>query len=117
MDVQKKLIVSVFQSSDEDKKGYLTKEDYKVAVIKLLGYKPSKYELVTAWKGVCQEEGLSLEQFVQLMYPRVSQKDSSEKIRKIFIAFDRFCHGFISLDDCLSAFNKVSIPLSSDSAH
>lgn len=105
-DIQK-VIASAFSAADEGNKGYLTKEDYKVAVINLSGYKPSKYEVDTAWRGARQGEGLTLSQFVELMLPRLKEKDISEEIRKIFMAFDRFCHGFISLEDCIAAFNKV----------
>ncbi|XP_030414807.1 EF-hand calcium-binding domain-containing protein 11 [Gopherus evgoodei] len=34
--------VRVFEACDEDKKGYLSREDFKVAVVMLFGYKPSK---------------------------------------------------------------------------
>ncbi|XP_073205507.1 EF-hand calcium-binding domain-containing protein 11 isoform X2 [Lepidochelys kempii] len=39
--------VRVFEACDEDKKGYLSREDFKVAVVMLFGYKPSK--ICTAW--------------------------------------------------------------------
>ena len=35
----------VFKACDEDNKGYLSREDFKVAVVMLFGYKPSKVEL------------------------------------------------------------------------
>lgn len=108
------LVCKTFYSSDENKKGYLSQEDYKVSIIRLFGYKPSKYELAKVWsekgneKG--QEDGLDLDQFKKLVLPRLKQRDPSEHIRQIFLAFDRFCHGFISLDDCKAAFRKVSRP-------
>ncbi|XP_064342257.1 EF-hand calcium-binding domain-containing protein 11 isoform X5 [Camelus dromedarius] len=36
--------VEVFKACDEDNKGYLSREDFKVAVVMLFGYKPSKIE-------------------------------------------------------------------------
>ncbi|XP_050809311.1 EF-hand calcium-binding domain-containing protein 11 isoform X2 [Gopherus flavomarginatus] len=42
--------VRVFEACDEDKKGYLSREDFKVAVVMLFGYKPSK-ELDTILSG------------------------------------------------------------------
>ena len=105
-----RLITKVFQSADEERKGRLTEEDYKVAVIQLLGYKPSKHEIENVWKEVGSEgEGLTLKQFTDLLLPRLLQRDSSEVIRQMFLAFDRFCHGFISLDDCRAAFKKVGV--------
>lgn len=35
-------IYKVFQLCDESKKGYLNREDMKMAVVMLFGYKPSK---------------------------------------------------------------------------
>ena len=105
-----RLITKVFQSADEEGKGHLTEEDYKVAVIQLLGYKPSKHEIENVWREVGSEgEGLTLKQFTDLLLPRLLQRDSSEVIRQMFLAFDRFCHGFISLDDCRAAFKKVGL--------
>ncbi|KAF7252015.1 EF-hand calcium-binding domain-containing protein 11 [Varanus komodoensis] len=34
--------IKAFEASDEGNKGYLSREDYKVAVVMLFGYKPSK---------------------------------------------------------------------------
>ncbi|MBZ3882560.1 EF-hand calcium-binding domain-containing protein 11, partial [Sciurus carolinensis] len=33
-----------FKACDEDNKGYLSREDFKVAFVMLFGYKPSKIE-------------------------------------------------------------------------
>ncbi|XP_069064268.1 EF-hand calcium-binding domain-containing protein 11 isoform X2 [Pleurodeles waltl] len=38
-------LVEVFHICDEDKKGFLSREDLKVAVVMLFGYKPSKAEV------------------------------------------------------------------------
>ncbi|XP_047677421.1 EF-hand calcium-binding domain-containing protein 11 isoform X13 [Tachysurus fulvidraco] len=40
----RKRFVSVFKQCDVEKKGYLSREDLKVAVVMLFGYKPSKSE-------------------------------------------------------------------------
>lgn len=102
-------ISGVFESADEGKKGYLSKRDYKVAIIQLFGYKPSKYEINTSWREKAGEDetGLNLEAFTELVLPRLQAQDSSEKVRQTFMAFDRFSHGFISLEDCKDAFAKV----------
>lgn len=103
-------ITKTFYSSDQTEKGYLSREDYKAAIIQLFGYKPSKYELAKIWsEEVKEEKGLDLDQFKKLILPRLTQRDPSEHIRQIFLAFDRFCHGFISLDDCKAAFRKVRL--------
>lgn len=109
MEELKKELTKVFREEDATSKGYLTKEDYKVAVIRLLGYKPSKQEIQSVWKGAEQEAWLTLDQFTDLVLPKLRQRDKSEHIRQVFLSFDRFCHGFVSLEDCRAAFTKVQI--------
>ncbi|XP_060128350.1 EF-hand calcium-binding domain-containing protein 11 isoform X5 [Zootoca vivipara] len=41
---RRKRWVKAFEACDEDNKGYLNREDYKVAVVMLFGYKPSKQQ-------------------------------------------------------------------------
>ena len=64
---------AAFQAADEDGKGYLSEEDYKVAVLSLLGFKPSKYEVATVWRSHCAREraGLGRNAFISLMIPRL----------------------------------------------
>uniref|UniRef100_A0A1X7THC5 EF-hand domain-containing protein n=1 Tax=Amphimedon queenslandica TaxID=400682 RepID=A0A1X7THC5_AMPQE len=107
--MQRKISLA-FESADENKKGYLSKRDYKVAIIELFGYKPSKYEINSSWKEKAgdEETGLDLKAFTDLVLPRLQAQDSSEIIRQTFMAFDRFSRGFISLEDCKDAFAKVA---------
>lgn len=94
----------------------LTPEDYKVAVLELLGYKPSKYELSNVWtsylgdreEGNMEGAGLGLETFVALMTERLKQKDSNELTREVFVAMDVRQRGFITERDCLCAFEQVA---------
>ena len=61
-----------YDAADENQKGYLTPEDYKVGVLSLLGYKPSKYEVATVWQTHCAcdspTKGLPKETFISLAY-------------------------------------------------
>ena len=107
MEGPKKEISRIFREEVTTSRGYLTKEDYKVAVIRLLGYKPSKQEVQLIWNGVEQGAGLTLDQFTEAMLPKLRLRDESEHVRQVFLAFDRFCHGFISLEDCYAGFAKV----------
>ena len=109
LDRRVKEVIESFSSADQECKGFLTKEDYKVAYIQLFGYKPSKYEIAKIWSEEVGSEGngLSSSKFKSIVLPKLLQRDSSEHIRQIFLAFDRFCHGFISQDDCKEAFLKV----------
>lgn len=104
-----------FRDADEGQKGYLSPEDYKVAVVSLLGYKPSKYEIETVFKAQQSDQKLPKESFkldkaafVTLMYGRMTQQDSDELIRQIFLSFDAHCQGFVTLENCKQAFRQVA---------
>lgn len=109
--------IKAFEHADEGSKGFLTREDYKVAVLELLGYKPSKYELESVWKvHVCQQQqestveclGVNKDRFLAVMFQRLLQKDQDELIRQVFVSFDNHLNGFITLDDCKQAFHEVA---------
>ena len=83
-----------FRDADEGGKGYLSPEDYKVAVISLMGYKPSKYEQASFWKLHCQHagegeepQGLSKAAFVEIMLGRLKQQDTDELIRQVWLQY------------------------------
>ena len=93
----------------------LSREDYKVAVLELLGYKPSKYEVDSVWtncggggggRSEC-DHSLDLEQFIAVMLVRLKGRDNDEMIREIFIAMDVYQRGFLTESDCVSAFREV----------
>ena len=93
----------------------LTPEDYKVAVLELLGYKPSKYEVASVWEtyvGVASSHKgvglLQLENFVSIMLERLQQKDKNELVREIFMTMDRTQRGFLTEADCLAVFGRVA---------
>ena len=117
--------IQAFNHAAEDKH-YLEPEDYKVAVLELLGYKPSKYEVSTVWKthvletqngdpstvsaeGMISSSPRGMEQstFLSIMTERLRRKDHNELIRQIFVAFDVHLHGFITTTDCRHAFKQV----------
>lgn len=103
-----------FRNATRNGQAYLTREDYKVAVLELLGYKPSKYELSSVWTtclGEAAEEegaGLGLETFVSIMMERLKQKDENELIREVFVALDVCQRGFLTEKECLAAFEQVA---------
>ncbi|XP_026782010.3 EF-hand calcium-binding domain-containing protein 11 isoform X1 [Pangasianodon hypophthalmus] len=116
----RKRFVSVFDQCDVENKDYLCREDLKVAVVMLFGYKPSKSETsmmmeagaVPNCPGMmsrsCQITGVPLEQFVSLMGRKLSAGDPYEKTRQIFSAFDLHCRGFLKLEDFRSVFARVA---------
>lgn len=108
--------VEAFLFADQEGKGFLSQEDYKVAVVGLFGYKPSKYEVDSVWSGAAltHKQGLSQESFIQLMLSWLSSQDWGQKIRDTFLAFDKHCQGFIRLVECKEAFQLVAPHISED---
>lgn len=109
-DVDKKKFAMVFQDCDEDKKGYLSREDVKVAVVMLFGYKPSKTETDVMMASIMQANmpGMPLDHFVSLMGRKLAAQDNYEKTRQIFTGFDIHCHGFLTVEDFKKAFASVA---------
>ncbi|XP_058605561.1 EF-hand calcium-binding domain-containing protein 11 isoform X2 [Onychostoma macrolepis] len=105
---ERKKMELVFLQCDVDKKGYLSREDLKIAVVMLFGYKPSKSETNILMENGTDCPGVPLEQFVSLMGRKMSAEDPYEKTRQIFSAFDVHCRGFLKLDDFKSVFNRVA---------
>ncbi|XP_046900959.1 EF-hand calcium-binding domain-containing protein 11 isoform X1 [Hypomesus transpacificus] len=109
-DTDKKNIDTVFRLCDQEGKGYLSREDMKVAVVMLFGYKPSKSEttILMSQDQAANSPGVSLERFVPLMGRKLSGEDPYDKTRQIFNAFDIHCRGFLKLEDFQTAFKQVA---------
>ncbi|NXU29399.1 EFC11 protein, partial [Thalassarche chlororhynchos] len=100
----------VFEACDEDNKGYLSREDFKVAVVMLFGYKPSKVEVDSVMFSVRPRNsgGLLFEKFLNLMSSKKAAQLYSNETRQIFTAFDVQDRGFLTFEDFKKAFNSVS---------
>ncbi|XP_072424194.1 EF-hand calcium-binding domain-containing protein 11 isoform X3 [Chiloscyllium punctatum] len=109
-DMEKCHFVTVFRECDLGQKGYLSREDLKVAVVAAFGYKPSKLEIDMMMAGAVENNlpGLPLEQFMALMSSKLAAQDRYDEIRQIFSAFDARCCGFLTLDDFKRAFADVT---------
>lgn len=103
-----KCIEEVFKQSDASQKGFLTRQDLKVAVLNLFGYKPTKYELDQFMK-LSNENELSLEKFQQIMETKLSLEDEDQDVRHMFHMFDIHCQGFLTAEDFKNAF-KMAAP-------
>ncbi|NXL88474.1 EFC11 protein, partial [Alectura lathami] len=103
----------VFEACDEDNKGYLSREDFKVAVVMLFGYKPSKVEVDLVMSSVSPENsGILFEKFLNVMSAKKSAQLHSHETREIFTAFDVQDRGFLTFEDFKKTFNSVSPKLS-----
>lgn len=116
------LLANIFHTADENQKGYLTKDDIKVAVVELLGYKPTKYEVSQILDNYGEqieesEHGLSLEKFILAMSEKLTKRDIDEEIRHTFMAFDMQCHGFLTVEDLKKVFSRVAPHIPAPSVH
>ncbi|XP_054423136.1 EF-hand calcium-binding domain-containing protein 11 isoform X2 [Pteronotus mesoamericanus] len=101
--------VEVFKVCDEDNKGYLSREDFKVAVVMLFGYKPSKIEADAVMSSVTPNiSGISLEEFLTIVRKKKEAQLYRNEMRHIFTAFDRYYRGYLTLEDFQKAFKQVA---------
>ncbi|XP_062037218.1 EF-hand calcium-binding domain-containing protein 11 isoform X4 [Lepus europaeus] len=101
--------VEVFKACDEDNKGYLSREDFKVAVVMLFGYKPSKIEADSVMSSISPgTSGVLLEEFVKIVRKKKEAQLYQNERRHIFTAFDVRYRGFLTLEDFQKAFRQVA---------
>ncbi|XP_035184494.1 EF-hand calcium-binding domain-containing protein 11 isoform X2 [Oxyura jamaicensis] len=94
-------------------KKYLSREDFKVAVLLLFGYKPSKVEVDAVMFSVKPENsGILFEKFLDLMSARKAAQLYNSKTRQIFTAFDVQSRGSLTFEDFRKTFNSVSPKIS-----
>ncbi|KAJ3144959.1 EF-hand calcium-binding domain-containing protein 11 [Geranomyces variabilis] len=105
----------VFHRADAGSKGYLTRDDFKVALVGLLGYEPSKWELQYTCKGVDIDNcKMTLPEFSRLLKTKLAAAaDEDSAIRHAFLATDTRCRGFITPEDLRKLFRTVSPALPS----
>ncbi|XP_068942084.1 EF-hand calcium-binding domain-containing protein 11 isoform X8 [Petaurus breviceps papuanus] len=100
--------VKVFEACDEDKKGYLSREDFKVAVVMLFGYKPTKIEadsVMTSVNSNTSDRGfLTLEDFKKA-FKQVAPKLPERIVLEAFREVDQDSDGHVSFKDFEYAMN------------
>uniref|UniRef100_U3INC7 EF-hand calcium binding domain 11 n=1 Tax=Anas platyrhynchos platyrhynchos TaxID=8840 RepID=U3INC7_ANAPP len=106
------ILNSVFEVCDDDNKGYLSREEFKVAVVLLFSYKPSKVEVDAVMSSVKPENsGILFEKFLDLMSARKAAQLYNSETWQIFTAFDVQSRGFLTFEDFKKTFNSVSSKL------
>ncbi|XP_063500122.1 EF-hand calcium-binding domain-containing protein 11 isoform X5 [Symphalangus syndactylus] len=99
----------VFKACDEDHKGYLSREDFKIAVVMLFGYKPSKVEVDSVMSSINPNtSGILLEGFLNIVRKKKEAQRYRNEVRHIFTAFDTYYRGFLTLEDFKKAFRQVA---------
>lgn len=98
-----------FIFADQGGKGYLTKNDFKVAYIALWGYKPSKYEITVIKENwPFDKKCVNFELFCNLMADKYRFQSQESKISQTFIAMDNEYRGYITLENYLKAVEKIA---------
>ena len=111
------LILKAFELGDKEKKGYLHREDLKVAMLFLFGYKPSKYEVNQLMHCDPHNDNsmqiMTFPTFQSIMLSKCKSEDDDQKIRELFCILDVKCQGFLTLEDIQLAFKSVAPNISS----
>ncbi|KAJ3156203.1 EF-hand calcium-binding domain-containing protein 11 [Geranomyces michiganensis] len=103
-------IHQVFHRADAGGKGYLTRDDFLVALVGLLGYEPSRWEVQYTCKGIdidgCK---MTLPTFSSLLKAKLAAvADQDAAIRHAFLATDVGCRGYITPDNLRKVFRTVA---------
>ncbi|KAI8920320.1 hypothetical protein DFJ77DRAFT_452177 [Powellomyces hirtus] len=107
-------IRQVFRRADCGGKGYLTRADFLVAMVGLLGYEPSEWELQHSCKDVDIDQcEMDLRTFTSLILRKLgphhaSTTEEDASIRHAFLAADAGCRGFLTPADLRSLFATVA---------
>lgn len=106
--MQQKHIFEVFSQADKGEKGYLTREELKLAIVEIFGYKPSKYEVNEMLSKEHVSSGISRELFNNIISSKISMQGQDDEIRQTFLAFDTKCRGFVGFDDAKNIFDLTA---------
>ncbi|XP_048830698.1 EF-hand calcium-binding domain-containing protein 11 isoform X2 [Brienomyrus brachyistius] len=109
-DIDRRHFATVFRLCDQGQRGYLSREDLKMAVVMLFGYKPSKLEANTLMEPALKASlpGVPMDHFVSLMGRKLSVQDPYDRTRQIFSVFDAHCRGFLTPEDFKRVFSRLA---------
>eukprot|EP00906_Rhabdomonas_costata_P011432 RCo016293 len=97
----------VFNHYDSERRGVLSRRQYKLAYLTLFGVPASKVEVLQLFgKGKAVE--LSKADFLNLMAKKSAVFERQDRVRAVFTAFDRHNRGFLTLEDTSAAFAEVA---------
>ena len=108
-------IFTAFQLGDENGNGFLSREDLKVAMLFLFGYKPSKYEIDQLMR--CEKHSelndvMSFGTFSKIMTEKLQIESEDQRTREFFLMLDVKCKGFLTIDDLQHAFKQCAPAIS-----
>nr|XP_029543377.1 EF-hand calcium-binding domain-containing protein 11 isoform X5 [Oncorhynchus nerka] len=113
-DIDKKKFETVYELCDTDKKGYLNREDLKMAVVMLFGYKPSKSETNMLMDQAQAKDSpgrgfLKLEDF-RTAFSRVAPRLPERTVLEAFRLADQDSDGHVSFRDfeCVISYGQAT---------
>jgi Ca2+-binding EF-hand superfamily protein len=109
MSIEKQAELSAcFDAFNETGQG-LRLEDLKCAATAILGFKPSKRDLINWLVGTDAEHTqiLSKGSFMQLMASKLALVDEREELRSMFKAFDVRHQGFLTVDSLIEVMKEA----------
>ncbi|XP_024292618.1 EF-hand calcium-binding domain-containing protein 11 isoform X3 [Oncorhynchus tshawytscha] len=113
-DIDKKKFETVYELCDTDKKGYLNREDLKMAVVMLFGYKPSKSETNMLMDQAQAKDSpghgfLKLEDF-RTAFSRVAPRLPERTVLEAFRLADQDSDGHVSFRDfeCVISYGQAN---------
>ncbi|XP_029543375.2 EF-hand calcium-binding domain-containing protein 11 isoform X3 [Oncorhynchus nerka] len=115
-DIDKKKFETVYELCDTDKKGYLNREDLKMAVVMLFGYKPSKTVKVSKVRQLVGVVVLRKQWhcnflascFLAIKYVENRHMSETNMLMDQAQAKDSPGRGFLKLEDFRTAFSRVA---------
>nr|XP_003699425.2 PREDICTED: EF-hand calcium-binding domain-containing protein 11-like [Megachile rotundata] len=109
--VYKERAKTAFDYADVDSTGSLTKQQYKIAMTAVFGYRPDKVEVKQAFQ---HTDKILYEEFERWVLKKCVAQDPHINAEIIFALLDKDYKGYLLLDDFYSASKSVGlkVPLS-----
>ncbi|TPX40055.1 hypothetical protein SeMB42_g05193 [Synchytrium endobioticum] len=88
----------IFKRVDIDRKGFLSRSEFKIALVGLLSYIPSKFEIdqmLASLRFTDDDVKVTCTDLISLISARLSIPET-DMIRQTFSSFDLNCNGFIT---------------------
>ncbi|XP_048830700.1 EF-hand calcium-binding domain-containing protein 11 isoform X4 [Brienomyrus brachyistius] len=102
-DIDRRHFATVFRLCDQGQRGYLSREDLKMAVVMLFGYKPSKLEANTlmepALKASLPGRGFLTPEDFKRVFSRLAPHLPDRTIQEAFREVDQDSDGHVSFQD------------------
>ncbi|XP_034173773.1 EF-hand calcium-binding domain-containing protein 11 [Osmia lignaria lignaria] len=104
--VYKERARTAFDYADVDSMGSLTKQQYKIAMAAVFGYRPDKVEVKQVFQST---DRVSYEEYERWIFKKCLTSDLQINAEIIFALLDKHYKGYLILDDFYSASKSVDL--------